>query len=289
MPWEKSLRLTIPLILSRILVIASPAGAGAGVAHTCGSSSKKHCGGGSVSTYPTPGSAYPATVPGFENMSYWKLTVPVDSNGGTGGTAAEVKQPALATFANPAYFHASSDNQKVYFRARVDGATTSNSAYPRSELREMRSDGATSAAWSNVSGTHQMTITQAITHLPDAKPHVVAGQIHGGSSDVLQIRLEGAKLFARFEGTSSYDQTLNSNYQLGTMFTVVIRADASGIAVYYDDGSVRTQVGRNVKATAATWYFKAGCYTQSNDSVPNEPAEAYGEVLIDSITITPVT
>jgi hypothetical protein len=195
----------------------------------------------------------------------------------------------LSTFKNPAYFHASSDNQKVYFRARVDGATTSGSSYPRSELREMRSDGTTSAAWSNVSGTHQMTITQAITHLPVAKPQVVAGQIHGGSSDMLQIRLNGTRLLARFEGSSSYDQTLNSNYQLGTMFTVVIRADASGIVVSYDDGSVRTQVSRNVKAAAATWYFKAGCYTQSNDSVANEPPDAYGEVLIDSISITPVT
>jgi hypothetical protein len=233
---------------------------------------------------------YPASVPGFENMKYWKLTVPVDGDGGTSGTAVEVRQPALATFKNPDYFQASPDNQKVYFRARVDGATTSGSIYPRSELREMKSDGVTNAGWSNASESHQLTITQAITHLPDAKPHIVAGQIHGGSSDILQIRLEGTKLFARFEGSSSYDQTLNSNYQLGTMFTVVIRADSSGIFVAYGDvKGVSTQVSRNVIATAATWYFKAGCYTQSNDSVSNEPDDAYGEVLIDSVAISPVT
>ena len=154
----------------------------------------------------------------------------------------------------------------------------------------MKSNGSTNAAWSNATETHQMTITQAITHLPEARRNVVAGQIHGGSGDVLQIRLEGSRLFARFEGDSDLDQTLNSDYQLGTMFTVGIRADASGIAVAYADvNGVRAQDSHNVVATAPTGYFTAGCYTPSNDSVSNEPDEAYGEVLIDSVKVTPVT
>jgi hypothetical protein len=32
-------------------------------------------------------------------------------------------------------------------------------------------------------------VTEAVTHLPDAKPEAVAAQIHDAHDDVLQIRL----------------------------------------------------------------------------------------------------
>jgi hypothetical protein len=78
----------------------------------------------------------------------------------------------------------------VVFQANAGGATTSNSGYPRSELREMAAGGATEASWSTTSGTSTMTERLAITHLTTAKPQVTVGQVHDGSDDVLVVRLD---------------------------------------------------------------------------------------------------
>ena len=114
----------------------------------------------------------------------------------------------------------------VAFRAPVGGATTGNSSYPRSELREMSADGRREAGWTNASGRHIMTINQAITATPRAKPHVVAGQIHGAEDDVVMIRLEGRRLFVESDGTDV--GLLDPRYRLGTRFTVSIIATPMG-------------------------------------------------------------
>ena len=83
------------------------------------------------------------------------------------------------------------------FTAPVDGTTTKNSRYARSELREM--NGAEDGAWSNTSGAHTLVVTQAVTRLPEAKPEAVTTQIHDGSDDVVQIRLESQRLLAQYD------------------------------------------------------------------------------------------
>lgn len=42
----------------------------------------------------------------------------------------------------------------------------------------MTGNGSHPASWSTTSGTSTMEIDEAITHLPEGTPHVVAGQIH---------------------------------------------------------------------------------------------------------------
>jgi WD40 repeat protein len=86
----------------------------------------------------------------------------------------------LDTFTLDPYFRL--DGDRVAFRANAGGVTTSGSDFARSELREMTADGAEKASWSTTSGVHTLTITQAVTHLPDVVPHLVAGQVHGGSA-----------------------------------------------------------------------------------------------------------
>ncbi|RMD63706.1 hypothetical protein D6833_05360, partial [Candidatus Parcubacteria bacterium] len=218
---------------------------------------------------------YPSSV---LDLSYWKLTLPIDEDGN--GKADEIKQPELATYEHPVYFHVNSDGTGVVFRAHCGGATTSGSGYPRSELREMQQGDATQkASWSTDDGVkHVMEITQAITHLPDVKPHVVAGQIHDANDDVIVFRLEGSKLFIDINGTDG--PTLNSNYQLGEVFKVKFEVYNGVIDCYYND-----QLKYSYTHSASGCYFKAGCYTQSNTS-KGDDASAYGEVVIYDLLVT---
>ena len=210
------------------------------------------------------------------DLTDWKLTLPV----GSPGSPTEIRQPALRTFSMPPYFLLDMTGTGVVFQAHAGGVTTSNSGYPRSELREMTAAGSQNAAWSTTSGTHTMTITQTITHLPLVKPHVVAGQIHDASDDVVMIRLEGTNLFV--EGDGNELGTLNSNYALGTRFTVRLVAAGGRIRVYYEDLATPKV---DIASSATDCYFKAGAYTQSNPAQGDDPS-AYGEVVIHALVVT---
>lgn len=219
------------------------------------------------------GQAMPASILDLTN---WKLTLPVGTDDHP-DDAIEVKQPALADFEDPRFFHANAAGTGVVFRANAGGATTSGSSYPRSELREMTDHGTSNASWSNGSGEHVMTVTEAITTLPTKKPQVVAAQIHDKNDDVVMVRLENKRLFVEADGNNIGD--LDTAYVLGTPFTVEIRATAIGIAVSYD-GTPKVSYAK----VGSGWYFKAGCYTQSNTS-KGDSADAYGEVVIYGLSV----
>lgn len=199
------------------------------------------------------------------DLASWKLTLPE-------GHPTEIAQPELATYAHDELFFVDPAERAVVFRAPCGGATTSGSSYPRAELREMTAGGADEASWSTASGTHELIVRAAITHLPLAKPHVVAAQIHDASDDVLMIRLEGSKLFIELAGEDG--PVLDDAYALGTPFTVRLEATGGKIRVWYD-GVQKLELEKDVSGC----YFKAGCYTQSNTSKGDAP-DAYGEVKI---------
>jgi hypothetical protein len=141
----------------------------------------------------------------------------------------------------------------------------------------MTPDGRRKAAWSSTSGRHVMSITQAITATPRAKPHVVAGQIHDAEDDIVMIRLEGRRLFVESDGQDV--GLLDPNYRLGTRFTVSIAATSAGIRIRYNQASVV-----DVRKAGRGWYFKAGCYVQSNPERGDRPT-AFGEVVIYALTL----
>jgi poly(beta-D-mannuronate) lyase len=226
---------------------------------------------GSSSSPPPAAAGYPANV---LNLTNWKLTLPIGSK----GDPQEITQPRLNQFALSPYFRVNAQKNGVVFQAPAGGVTTENSSYPRSELREMTAGGSREASWSDTSGTHVMTIRQAITHLPSAKPEVVAGQIHDDDGYVILIRLEGSRLFV--EGDDENVGTLDSNYRLGTIFTVRVVAAGGHIKVFYN-GAQKVDYARS----GSQYYFKAGCYTQSNPSKGDSPS-AYGQVIIYSLSVS---
>jgi len=115
-------------------------------------------------------------------------------------------------------------------------------------------------------------------HLPDVKPHVVAGQIHDANDDVIVFRLEGAKLFIDQNGVNG--PVLTTRYHLGDVFKVKFVARNGGVECYYNGQYIYTY-----KISDSGCYFKAGCYTQSNTSKGDAPT-AYGQVVILGLSVT---
>jgi hypothetical protein len=205
------------------------------------------------------------------DLTNWRLALPTGKD-----DADQIDQPELATFQDADYFHLNKAKTGVVFRANAGGATTDGSDYPRSELREMTDGGKKEAAWSNASGDHIMTITEAITAVPPRKPQVVAGQIHDAEDDVVMIRLEKSRLFVEADGDEV--GVLNPAYSLGTKFTVKIRATPDGIRITYNGTKSVTY-----DKVGGGYYFKAGCYTQSNTD--DDAADAAGEVVIYDLKV----
>jgi hypothetical protein len=224
---------------------------------------------------PDPGEDVPADV---LDLSSWKLTLPVGSDD---DDAEEIRQPDLESFTDDRFFTVTRGGTGVVFRAPAGGATTSGSDYPRSELREMDPGGTSEASWSSASGTHVMTMKQAITALPRRKAEVVAGQIHDADDDVVMVRLERQRLFVEADGEDV--GVLDADYDLGTAFTIEMKANADGIEISYDtadiDGAKTVRYGE----VGQGYYFKAGCYTQSNSS--HDDDDAHGEVVVYALDV----
>jgi poly(beta-D-mannuronate) lyase len=123
-----------------------------------------------------------------------------------------------------------------------------------------------------------MDLTQRITHLPRMKPEVVAGQIHDADGYVVLIWLSATKLSVMTSTGKAAD--LDPKYTLGTVFTVRIVASGGFIDVYHN-GALKAH-----HATSRTGcYFKAGCYTQANESTGDAP-DAYGQVEVIRLNIS---
>lgn len=210
------------------------------------------------------------------NLSNWKLTLPV----GAVGSPTEVKQPQLAAYAISPWFTVVPPCAAAQFLAPVNGVTTAGSTYPRSELREMNSDG-TNASWSSTSGTHTLTILQSINRLPAVKPDVVAGQIHDSFDDVSTFRLRGTNLYIT-DGDLSRHKLVTSTYALGTRFEAKFVVTAGKVEAYYN-GVLQTTISKSFTGA----YFKAGAYTQANcaTSAPCDSTN-FGQVVIYSLAVT---
>lgn len=223
-----------------------------------------------------PAKPSPPSPNSILNLLNWKLTLPTNSDNSR--NPDEIKWPEIKTYSNQNYFYLNSDNSGVVFRAPTNGATTANSQFPRSELREMARNGSAQASWSSTNGSHRMLIREAITHLPTVKPEVVVGQIHDDSSDVIMIRLDDNNLFIQSNGKNI--STLDSDYKLGTLFTVELMVSEGHIKIYYNSEQ-KLDYAKNGDG----YYFKAGCYTQSNAS-KGENSDSYGEVIIYQLEVT---
>jgi hypothetical protein len=206
------------------------------------------------------------------DASNWYLTLPT----GKEGDPDTVEGSALETY-DSEHFQLNDSRDGVVFTANAGGVTTENSKYPRSELREMK--GTEKASWDGRSGTHVMELDQAITKVPSTKPDVIAGQIHGGSDDVMQIHLSGSQLTVKY-ADGKKEVVLDDSYRLGKRFRVKIQS-ADGKVKVWHNGELKA----DLPIYGSESYFKAGAYVNSNTDKGASSSDI-GQVVIYGVNIS---
>ncbi|MCX6047753.1 MAG: polysaccharide lyase family 7 protein [Chloroflexi bacterium] len=247
---------------------------------------------------PSRASAEPAKVPAYPMdliaSQGWYITLPTKIRA-TPDTVNVGGSPDLMTYTDE-WFRLNETKDGVVFKARTDGAHTTNSSNPRSELREMSNDGKNQAAWSSTSGTHAMELEQTVNVLPiGSKPVVVVGQIHDANDDVSVFRLEGNTSGDRnigslwiTDGDSAHGYLLTNSYRLGTKFRVGFNVSGGKIAYTYNGQPV---AGYTQSKSFSGAYFKAGSYNQSGGnctkltSGPDAGKCDYAEVTIYRVQV----
>jgi hypothetical protein len=202
----------------------------------------------------------------------WYLTLPT----GEEGSPDTVEASELDTY-DSEYFTLNDSHDGVVFTANAGGVTTENSKYPRSELREMK--GSEKASWDGRSGKHVMELDQAITKTPRTKPDVIAGQIHGGDDDVMQIHLSGNELTVKY-ADGKKDVVLDDAYRLGERFRVKIESSDGHVKVWHNG-----ELKADLPIYGAESYFKAGAYVNSNTSKGASSSDE-GQVVIYGLNIS---
>ncbi|HUI05467.1 MAG TPA: polysaccharide lyase family 7 protein [Verrucomicrobiae bacterium] len=221
----------------------------------------------------------PSQPPGGNfDLSHWKLTLPVDSSGGTNGTATEIPTAQLvAGYTNAAYFYTGADGAMVFW-CPVTGATTSGSDYPRTELRELLNPSDSSVNWVGY-GTHLMDAQCQMIQVPSTKK-VIIGQIHGytgAARPLLKLQYNNGTIDALVKESPNSDTDTHfpfpSNVGLSNNITYQIKM-ADGLLSMVVNGSTQSV---NVFQTDPAWtnqtlYFKAGNYCQDNSGPSTEGA-----------------
>jgi len=256
------------------------------------------------------------------NFANWKVTLPVDRNNDNKPDEYAPSQLVNGKYRTLAalegYMYDDTDKKGIIFHTKYEsaGATTTNSPYPRTELRELINPSNSRDNWNLASGGVMKLRSQvkAVSNNTGTgslnKDRFIMAQIHGVvnpqdvqrlglSSDaappLLKMQWRDGNLYAykktlRDENTTGDDLYSKSDdiwgdisYDFGNVgyepFDLEIKASAGRIEVTVN-GS--THVFQDV--SLAKWkfdsYFKAGVYMQSTDPT------AYATVKIHSLEVS---
>jgi Alginate lyase/Immunoglobulin domain len=221
----------------------------------------------------------PAKPPGGNfNLTNFYLGLPVDSSGGTSGDSASITAAQLTGgYSNALYFYTGPVDGAMVFWAPVTGATTPNSSYPRSELREQLIPPSNSTNWLPY-GNHLLSAQCRVTQVPSTGK-VIIGQIHcytGNARPLLKLQYNNGVIEALVKTNSNYDPDFKFYFQNVGLSNLI------SYQIHQENGWLTTTVNGsnqaiNVFVTDPDWatnglYFKAGSYCQDNVGDTNEGA-----------------
>ena len=208
------------------------------------------------------------------NLTLWVLTLPT----GKFENPTEIEGVSLLNYKNSKYFTVS--NNTVVFKAPVNGVSTQNSNFPRTELRELY-DPNTQASWNMSQGIHIMYMKGSVTVLPTSVPKTVVAQIHGEDDDIIEFRVwikAKCTVFDVFHNGMVYG-ILDNNYTLGKVYSLKVVGANSTISIFYND---MDNVALRVPSVNDACYFKAGVYPQYY----NKSSTEYSEARLYSLNVT---
>ncbi len=210
------------------------------------------------------------------DLSHWKLTLPVNSDGAAAGKAMEVFPDQLsAGYVNPEYFYTDKDGAMVFW-CPVTGARTENTNYARCELREVIDPTDDNVCWS-AQGTHTMDARCRVMEVPSGLK-VVIGQIHGygKTSPLIKLQYYKGRVEALVKTKPRKGKDIKLTFPdvgLDNDFDYQIKLD-EGLLNITVNGSTQS---KNVFEMDPAWaeqtlYFKAGVYPQDNEGPATEGA-----------------
>jgi hypothetical protein len=223
------------------------------------------------------------------NFSQWKLQLPIDSKGTFRGKADEVR--SLSDYTHPEYFRVGEDGALV-LSAPVQGATTGNAMYARSELREM--SGSTEAAWSLQQGgqlSAKLQVDISPTESDGTYGKIVVGQVHGGNGQLVRLAWEDGTLFYANDITAEgkkdiHVELLNESGQQPLVslnetfsYSISVSPNELNVSVYADGDTYSSITPIHQKWNDNVFYFKGGNYLGVNE----RGGSGYGQVSLYSI------
>jgi hypothetical protein len=201
----------------------------------------------SAPRHPPPGAVF--------NLSAWTLQLPVsDGHGGV----VEIKEPQLDTYTSEYFYtNGSSANNAMTFWCPEDGAHTSGSSYPRSELRE-------TADWTFI-GTNRLNVTIAVLEEPTGGA-ITIGQVHvdglsHSCSIVVELEWESGDIVAhlRDDQCNPVSKMVGTGYAIGDPVHYSIGIDGLDAFASTDTGSM-PPYSYSWMNTSVPIYFKVGDY-----------------------------
>ncbi|KAF1055090.1 MAG: hypothetical protein GAK43_00519 [Stenotrophomonas maltophilia] len=216
-------------------------------------------------------------VPLMIDLSTWNLTLP------QGRPPLTIATARLASDYQSDYFRRTPDG--VVFWAPVNGSHTSNSEYPRTELRETQSNGKP-FNWRYARMDSQLRASLRIDTLPSSR-RVVIGQIHSdgwGSGDaaplvklVYQLRLDQGRILAqvrsRPDDATTKEFTVLDGIPMGRRFSYRLGVSHEGVlSISVNDQKLTQQL--DPQWANQGLYFKAGVYLQDNRGPVSEGGQA---------------
>ena len=191
------------------------------------------------------------------NLTSWDLQLPLAD--GKGGVVT-IPAKDLGTYSSQFFFANDTDSSAVLW-CPINGAHTSGSDYPRSELRQ-RPD-------FSFSGTHVLNVTMAMLSVPSGSKKVTIGQVHvDGISRACSIVSEfeyaaGGKLVNNVRTADCKDLqfTVGSTVPLGELFSFSLSIVGQTLRVWTSVGSLPDYEWPWMN-TSVPIYFKSGAYVQ---------------------------
>jgi hypothetical protein len=225
------------------------------------------------------------------NLSHWYLQLPTSGGvlTGTNGSVDSASTTQLVAGFTNAYFYTGPDGAMTFW-VPDNGATTSGSSHPRSELREELIPGNANTNWM-LTGTHLLTATCVVSNVPSDTGKVCIGQMHEpgtkpdgsasvGNEHMIMFDLINQKIYANIspDGNSggSFSQTFitGSNVALGkpinysmSIVDGVLQIIINNVTNAWDlfsGTNYSAQTFQNWDSVSGnTLYFKAGNYNQT--------------------------
>jgi hypothetical protein len=242
---------------------------------------------------PIPGVILDLGATGGQNHFLLQTALEGDANIGS-VTEANMAAGYAQTFTTRAVTDSYGVNG-VQLAVQVDAPTTDSSANPRTELRELATDGLTNYGFDPSTNTHWLRGRTKLTHRTALKPTVVWAQCHNASSDIIALVTQlntGTgliELLIRINGTSASTKKMSTDCEVGDEWDWMIEFTSSGYwAVYYQDlgtpfyDSVAHAIANPTNSItytgSADCYFKAGCYANTNSSTEGFDNTQYMQV-----------